>query len=116
MVMRQMKQLHSLIINVSCRRDCEAESLDPLKVRGKIVICRRGGNGGVDVRLAMGRTVKEAGGVGMILVNEAIHGEQVESDPHVLPASHISYKDGLTLIQYLNKTVYVKFLASSNSF
>lgn len=69
-------------------------------MKGKIVICRRGG----EDRLSTSQAVKAAGGVGMILLNEATHGEQVESDPHVLPASHISYKDGVALMEYLNKT------------
>ena len=42
-----------------------APVLDPAKVAGKIVVCDRGANARVNKSLA----VKEAGGVGMILVN-----------------------------------------------
>src|SRR5262245_59343049 len=44
---------------------CFSGTLDPAKVAGKIVLCRRGTNARIDKSLA----VKQAGGVGMILYN-----------------------------------------------
>lgn len=45
---------------------CVAGSLDPAKVKGKIVLCGRGSNG----RIAKSFEVASAGGVGMILYNQ----------------------------------------------
>ncbi|CAM8955761.1 unnamed protein product [Rhodiola kirilowii] len=79
---------------------CKTGSLDPTKVKGKIVLCRRGGNG----RLEKGQVVQAAGGVGMILANDELNGNALLADAHFLPASHITYKDGLDVIAYINKT------------
>ncbi|NUO89802.1 MAG: S8 family serine peptidase [Dermatophilaceae bacterium] len=59
--------------------------LDPAKVAGRIVVCERGGNARVDKSLA----VKQAGGVGMVLVNvpPAISGTL--ADFHSVPSVHL---------------------------
>jgi hypothetical protein len=75
-------------------------SLDPKKVKGKIVVCLRGTN----ARVAKGVTVLQAGGVGMVLANDASSGNDVIADAHLLPATHISYRDGLLLYSYLKST------------
>ena len=49
--------------------------LDPTKVAGKIVVCDRGVNARVNKSLA----VKEAGGIGMILVVRADRYKKIES-------------------------------------
>ncbi|KAJ9555387.1 hypothetical protein OSB04_010001 [Centaurea solstitialis] len=69
--------------------------------RGKIVICIRGG--GI-ARIAKGQTVKDAGGAAMILTNVQADGASTIADAHVLPASYVGYKDGLTIINYMNST------------
>lgn len=61
---------------------CLAGSLDPALVAGKIVLCERGTNGRVEKGLA----VRDAGGVGMVLVNDEASGESLIADAHVLPA------------------------------
>ncbi|KAJ4745333.1 Subtilisin-like protease [Rhynchospora pubera] len=80
---------------------CNTSSLDPEKVKGKIVVC-------IDnmemPRIMMGMTVKDAGGAGMILINNAYWGDSTVSDPHVLPATMISYRDGATLYSYMKST------------
>ena len=48
---------------------CLADSLDPAKVTGAIVVCKRGGNG----RIAKSAEVQRAGGVGMVLYLSLIH-------------------------------------------
>ncbi|USX12974.1 S8 family serine peptidase [Oxalobacteraceae bacterium OTU3CAMAD1] len=70
-----------------------APALDPAKVAGKVVTCDRGTNDRLDKSLA----VKEAGGVGMILVD---NGGGLVADPHVVPTVHISAADGALVKTY----------------
>ncbi|KAJ3707470.1 hypothetical protein LUZ61_011175 [Rhynchospora tenuis] len=79
---------------------CVLDSLDPKKVKGKIVVCIRGNN----ARVEKGETVRKAGGVGMVLANDESTGNEIIADAHVLPATHISYSDGVALLKYLNST------------
>jgi hypothetical protein len=67
--------------------------LDPAKVAGKIVICTRGDNARVDKSLA----VKEAGGIGMILVD---NGSGLVSEAHSVPTIHVSAADGALIKAY----------------
>ncbi|KAL4565766.1 hypothetical protein LXL04_029870 [Taraxacum kok-saghyz] len=80
---------------------CAKGSLTSIDVKGKVVICDRGG--GI-ARIDKGQTVKDAGGAAMILINQMPDGDSTEADPHVLPASHVAYSDGLSIKQYLNST------------
>jgi len=61
--------------------------LDPAKVAGKIVVCDRGVNARVNKSLA----VKEAGGVGMILVNTSPN--SIYADFHSVPTVHLADTD-----------------------
>ncbi|KAI3996726.1 hypothetical protein MKX01_041026 [Papaver californicum] len=79
---------------------CLAGSLDPKKVKGKILSCLRGING----RVEKGVVALQAGAVGMILANDILSGNEIVADPHVLPSAHINYTDGLTLFSYINST------------
>ncbi|KAF0903132.1 hypothetical protein E2562_025719 [Oryza meyeriana var. granulata] len=79
---------------------CSLGALDAEKVMGKIVVCVRGGS----PRVEKGEAVSRAGGAGMILVNDEASGHDVIADPHVIPAVHISYADGLALLAYINST------------
>nr|VDD20616.1 unnamed protein product [Brassica oleracea] len=79
---------------------CKKDSLDPEKVKGKIVVCLRGDNARVD----KGHQAAIAGAVGMILCNDKASGNEIISDAHVLPASQIDYKDGEAVFSYLNST------------
>ncbi|CAH2069391.1 unnamed protein product [Thlaspi arvense] len=79
---------------------CKKDSLDHEKVRGKIVVCLRGDN----PRVEKGQQAAIAGAVGMILCNDKASGNELISDPHVLPASQIDYKDGEAVFSYLNST------------
>ncbi|MCL4263628.1 MAG: S8 family serine peptidase, partial [Anaerolineae bacterium] len=60
---------------------------------GEIVVCDRGTIG----RVEKGANVLAAGGGGMILANDAASAASLNDDTHVLPATHISYADGVTL-------------------
>ncbi|MDC8757627.1 S8 family serine peptidase [Janthinobacterium fluminis] len=70
--------------------------LDPAKVAGKIVTCTRGTNGRTDKSLA----VQEAGGAGMVLVD---NGAGLVVDPHVVPTVHVSAADGALIRAYALK-------------
>ena len=67
---------------------CFEGSLDPAKVTGKIVVCDRG----VIARVAKSSAVKQAGGVGMILVNTSPN--SLNADLHSVPTVHLSDVDG----------------------
>ncbi|KAF5186476.1 Subtilisin-like protease, partial [Thalictrum thalictroides] len=79
---------------------CKAGSLDPKKVKGKILVCLRGDNARVD----KGMQAQLAGAVAMVLANDVATGNEIIADAHVLPASHISYTDGLAVFEYINST------------
>lgn len=76
---------------------CYLGSLDPKKVKGKIVVCLRGTN----ARVEKGEAVLQAGGAGMILANDHTTEDEIIADAHVLPATHISYSEGLQVFSYL---------------
>ncbi|KAJ4976278.1 hypothetical protein NE237_001384 [Protea cynaroides] len=79
---------------------CMPRTLDPNLVKGKIVVCLKGGNDVVD----KGKVALLAGAVGMILTNDRWAGNTLTPEPHFLPASHISYMDGLAVLAYINST------------
>ncbi|KAJ1290126.1 hypothetical protein BS78_02G218800 [Paspalum vaginatum] len=79
---------------------CIEGSLDKAKAKGKIVVCVRGKN----ARVEKGEAVRRAGGVGMVLANDEASGNEMIADAHVLPATHITYSDGIVLLAYLNSS------------
>ncbi|XP_030476143.2 subtilisin-like protease 4 [Syzygium oleosum] len=78
---------------------CAEGSLRNSDVKGKVVLCERGGGIG---RIAKGQEVKEAGGAAMILMNDELNGYSTLAEAHVLPATHIPYADGLKIKAYIN--------------
>ncbi len=64
--------------------------LDPAKVASKIVICTRGANARVDKSLA----VKNAGGIGMILVD---NGSGLVTEANSVPTVMVNATDGATI-------------------
>lgn len=70
---------------------CMANTLDPAKVTGKVVVCDRG----VNARVDKSAEVKRAGGVGMVLVNLTPSSE--DSDLHSVPTIHVNAPDGPAL-------------------
>lgn len=79
---------------------CKFGTLDPKKAVGKIVVCLRGDNARVD----KGQQVALVGGVAMIIANNQETANEVIADPHVLPASHINYSDGVRVYAYIKST------------
>ncbi|XP_061356072.1 subtilisin-like protease SBT5.6 [Gastrolobium bilobum] len=79
---------------------CLENTLEPNKVKGKIVVCMRGQGG----RLLKGLEVQRAGGVGFILGNNKTYGNDVPCDPHFIPATGVSYENVLKLVQYIHSS------------
>ncbi|KAF8030855.1 hypothetical protein BT93_D0135 [Corymbia citriodora subsp. variegata] len=52
-------------------------------------------------RVQQGQAVKDAGGVAVILVNDPATGYTTFADPHVLPATHVSYVAGTEIKKYI---------------
>ncbi|CAO2813759.1 unnamed protein product [Amaranthus hypochondriacus] len=75
---------------------CMENSLDPVEVKGKIVVCDRGSN----PRVAKGVVVKKAGGVGMILANGVANGEGLVGDAHIIPAVSVGSNEGDLIKSY----------------
>ncbi|XP_058112938.1 subtilisin-like protease SBT5.3 [Magnolia sinica] len=103
------EKFYPLISSVDCKAAnassqqaqlCYIGSLDPKKVKGKIVACLRGGN----YREEKGEAVRRSGGAGMILANDPASGNEIAADAHFLPALHISAIDGLAVFAYINST------------
>ncbi|KAJ4755106.1 Subtilisin-like protease family protein [Rhynchospora pubera] len=79
---------------------CDDSSLDPEKVKGKIVVCM-GGVVDADTKTS---NVREAGGVGVVIVNQTEEADYLTVGPNFLPSTMISYKHGLTLLSYMEST------------
>lgn len=91
---------------------CLEGTLDPKKVSGKIVVCDRG----ISPRVQKGVVVKTAGGVGMILANTNVNGEELVADCHLLPAVAVGESAGAEIKKYAltarNPTATLGFLGT----
>ncbi|PWF40446.1 S8 family peptidase [Massilia glaciei] len=74
-----------------------AAALDPARVAGKVLLCERG----VSARVDKGRAVAEAGGVGMVLID---NGAGLVSEVHAVPTVHVAPADGEALRAYASAT------------
>ncbi|KAK4594188.1 hypothetical protein RGQ29_018034 [Quercus rubra] len=79
---------------------CKNGTLDPRKVKGKILVCLRGQNARVD----KGLQAQFAGALGMILANNEINGNEITADAHVLPATQVNFTNGISIFTYINRT------------
>ncbi|KAH1097001.1 hypothetical protein J1N35_013922 [Gossypium stocksii] len=86
------------VSNSSSGSLCMDGSLIPEKVRGKIVVCDRGGSD----RVEKGVVVKAAGGVGMILANTLTFGEELLADAHLLPSAAVGQIAGDSIKKYIS--------------
>jgi subtilisin family serine protease len=75
---------------------CLPGTLDPAKVAGKIVLCRRGGNGRVDKSFS----VFNAGGKGMILYNTT-DDDNLFTDNFWVPTVHVDFTEGMQVKNYI---------------
>lgn len=90
----------SLICIKLCSQLCQIGTLDPKKVAGKIIVCLRG----IISRVVKGHEAELAGAVGMILANDEESGSEILSDPHMLPAAHLTFTDGQAVMNYIKST------------
>ncbi|KAL3648072.1 hypothetical protein CASFOL_009040 [Castilleja foliolosa] len=79
---------------------CMTGSLDENLVKGKIVICDRGGN----ARVAKGEVVRKAGGLGVVVANVAPIGEGLVADSHLVPGLAVTESAGHTIKDYVNSS------------
>ncbi|KAM7494160.1 hypothetical protein LguiB_028769 [Lonicera macranthoides] len=81
---------------------CYRQWFTNINVRGMVVLCDDGGTIGL---VEKGQNVRDAGGLAMILVNQQINGDTIPAeDAHVLPATHVGYRDGTTIKTYISST------------
>jgi subtilisin family serine protease len=73
---------------------CKLNSLDPAKVTGKIVLCKRG----VNARTEKSLVVRDAGGAGMIMYNNPDN--SLNADFHFVPSIHVDRASGLAIKAY----------------
>ncbi|WP_432981491.1 S8 family peptidase [Dactylosporangium sp. CA-233914] len=73
---------------------CYPGALDPAKVKGRIVLCKRGVNPRTDKSIA----VRDAGGVGMLLYNPSEN--SLNADYHVVPTVHVDETAGAAIKVY----------------
>uniref|UniRef100_A0A803KR04 Uncharacterized protein n=2 Tax=Chenopodium quinoa TaxID=63459 RepID=A0A803KR04_CHEQI len=81
-------------------RFCRQGELHGSRVFGKMVLCESGGTSGV----AKSYAVQQAGGLGMILINQATDGEQLMAFPFIIPASTVTYTAGNLIKNYMSST------------
>ncbi|MCU1538991.1 MAG: hypothetical protein JWP82_3342, partial [Humibacillus sp.] len=77
-------------------RLCFPGTLDPTKVIGKIVVCDRG----VNARVEKSATVKQAGGIGMVLANTSA-AQSLNADFHSVPTIHVDSVSGAATKAYV---------------
>ncbi|XP_073126664.1 subtilisin-like protease isoform X2 [Henckelia pumila] len=79
---------------------CLRGSLDDIDVAGKLVVCDVGQIDSSE----KGRVVRDAGGAGMILVNEKLRGYTTFAKDQVLPAVEVNKASGQSIKSYVNST------------
>ncbi|MDQ0644039.1 S8 family serine peptidase [Microbacterium murale] len=78
-------------------RLCLPGTLDPAKVTGHIVVCDRGSN----ARAEKSQVVKDAGGIGMVLVNVPGEADSLDNDFHVVPTVHLAAAHREAVLAYV---------------
>ncbi|KAF1002388.1 subtilisin-like serine-protease S [Apium graveolens] len=79
---------------------CLESSLNRTKARGRVLICRHA-ESSTESKLQKSVVVKEAGGAGMILVDEA---DKDVAIPFVIPAAMVGRRTGNLILSYVNRT------------
>lgn len=85
---------------------CLESSLNRTKARGKVLVCRHV-ESSMESKLEKSVVVKEAGGVGMILVDEA---DKDVAIPFEIPAAIVGRGTGDQILAYVNRTRFVLLL------
>ncbi|KAK2657712.1 hypothetical protein Ddye_010764 [Dipteronia dyeriana] len=79
---------------------CLESSLNITKARGKVLVCQHA-ESSTESKLEKSTVVKEAGGVGMILVDEA---DKDVAIPFVIPSAIVGKEIGNKILTYINRT------------
>ncbi|KAG8662937.1 hypothetical protein MANES_01G158500v8 [Manihot esculenta] len=79
---------------------CLESSLNSTKARGKVLVCRHA-ESSTESKLAKSTVVKEAGGVGMVLIDEA---DQDVAIPFLIPSAIVGKEIGNKILSYINGT------------
>ncbi|KAG9456595.1 hypothetical protein H6P81_001103 [Aristolochia fimbriata] len=79
---------------------CLESSLNSTKARGKVLVCRHAESSS-ESKLAKSVVVKEAGGVGMVLIDEE---DKDVAIPFVIPAAIVGKEEGNRILSYINHT------------
>ncbi|XP_034903639.1 subtilisin-like serine-protease S isoform X2 [Populus alba] len=79
---------------------CLDSSLNSTIARGKVLVCRIA-EGSSESKLAKSKVVKEAGGVGMVLIDEA---DKDVAIPFVIPSAIVGKEIGREILSYINNT------------
>ncbi|KAI3997576.1 hypothetical protein MKX01_029407 [Papaver californicum] len=77
---------------------CEEGELNSTAAAGKIVLCD--GGGGIK-RAAKGNAIKMAGGVGVIIANSLVYGEELSADSHLIPGTTVTFRGGVEILRYI---------------
>ncbi|KAK8945304.1 Subtilisin-like protease [Platanthera guangdongensis] len=97
------------VIRTNEKLSCQNGSMAGLNVTGKIVLCGRGFTDPVE----KSKVVKEAGGAGIIVVNQVWDGDTLWSYSFAIPGIHVTNKDALKIIDYFtvekNPTASITF-------
>ncbi|MBF4625479.1 S8 family serine peptidase [Clavibacter sp. VKM Ac-2872] len=88
---------------------CGAGTLDPDKVRGRIVQCDRG----VVNRIDKSAEVKRAGGIGMVLTN--VKPDSQDLDLHTVPTVHVDVDARQAIVDYAAKAGATVTLTDGNT-
>lgn len=89
---------------------CLDSSLNITKVRGNVLVCLHAGSS-AESKLAKSAVVKEAGGVGMVLIDET---DRDVAIPFVIPAAIVGRKEGHRILTYINNTRFVTSVVAKN--
>ncbi|KAJ6752418.1 hypothetical protein OIU85_002811 [Salix viminalis] len=79
---------------------CLDSSLNVTKARGKVLVCRHAESSS-ESKLAKSKIVKEAGGVGMVLIDEA---DKDVAIPFAIPSAVVGREMGRKILSYINNT------------
>ncbi|XP_065857433.1 subtilisin-like serine-protease S [Euphorbia lathyris] len=79
---------------------CLDSSLNSTVARGKVLVCRHAESSS-ESKVEKSRVVKEAGGIGMILIDEA---DQQVAIPFIIPAAIVGQKTGNKILSYISDT------------
>ncbi|KDP28200.1 hypothetical protein JCGZ_13971 [Jatropha curcas] len=79
---------------------CFADTLEEKLVRGKIVLCYRGGSG-----VQKGMHVKKAGGVGIVVADLPHSVGSSLADPHVIPGLAINDSSRQVVLKYISSSL-----------